>query len=377
MTFLFTSPGATVGLVHGVRVVSPAPREVWAQALAADPLALPTQTPEWTDLTCRALGGVDASRMYEFPDGRLAVLPLVGRSWAGMRVTEESMPYGFGYGGLLVPGGRATEHEISIVLADLAQRPVLRAALYPSPLAGKEWSAAALPGTVHVEHLSHLVDLKGGFGAVFARYRSDMRRNVKKAGKQTLDVREVRDASLADIFAGLNAQSVDRWAQQRGQPLWMARLVERRRDRVRRLRVALAGSSCLGWTAHQDGVPIAAYVALFHQDSAFFWMSAINKELADRTRAGALLQSLAIEHACTAGVRWFHLGESNPGSGVARFKEGFGAMPMCQDVLRFERLPLTAADRRLHDLAARMAAGRRSGGAAPVEPSVAAAGGPT
>jgi hypothetical protein len=62
---------------------------------------------------------------------------------------------------------------------------------------------------------------------------------------------------------------------------------------------------------------------------------------------------------------------------VARFKEGFGAMPMCQDVLRFERLPLTAADRRLHELAARMAAGRRSGGAAPVEPSVAAAGGPT
>ena len=376
MTTLLPSAEAEPGLLRGVRVVSPAPRGAWTAALDADPLAVPTQTPEWTDFTCRATGGRDASRLYEFRDGRTAVLPAVARRWAGVRVTEESMPYGFGYGGLVVPDGKPAADEVAAVLADVARRPVVRTALTPSPVAAGDWSAAAPAGTVRVGYLSHVVDLDGGFDAVFARYRSDMRRNVKKAAKQSLEVREVRDVSLVEVFAGLNAQSVDRWAEQKGQPKWVARTVERRRDRVGRLRGALgvAGSSCVGWTAHCEGEPVAAYVAVFDRASAFFWMSAMNKELADRTRAGALLQSLAIEQACAEGMRWFHLGESDPGSGVARFKEGFGAVAVEHEALRFERLPVTAADRQLHALAARLATRRQ--GDPPVDPPVAAAGGP-
>jgi hypothetical protein len=376
VTTLLPSTEAASGLPRGVRVVSPAPRTAWTEVLDTDPLAVPTQTPEWTDLTCRATGGRDASRLYEFRDGRVAVLPVVARRFAGVRLTEESMPYGFGYGGLVVPDGKPAAEEVAAVLDDLARRPVVRAALTPSPVAAGEWSALAPAGTVRVGYLSHVVDLDGGFDAVFARYRSDMRRNVKKAAKQSLDVREVRDAFLVEVFDGLNSQSVDRWAQQKGQPRWMARLVERRRDRVGRLRQALgvAGSSCVGWTAHLDGQPVAAYVALFDRNSAFFWMSAMNKELADRSRAGALLQSLAIERACARGMRWFHLGESDAGSGVARFKEGFGAVPVEHEALRLERLPVTAADQRLHQLAARL--GSRRSAEAPVEPPVAATGGP-
>jgi hypothetical protein len=324
--------------------------------LDADPLAVPTQTPAWLDLTCRAIGGSDASRMYEYPDGRRLVLPMVARRRAGLWVTEESLPYGFGYGGLLAEGGEPTERDMRMVLTDLGRRPAVRRALTPNPLASDAWSGVTPPGVVRVEYLSYVLDLEGGFEAAFPRYRSDMRRNVKKAEKQSLDVRVVRDASLVDVFAGLNAQSVDRWAHQRGQPLWIAHAVERHRDRVGQLRLALAepGLECVGWTAHSNGVPVAAYVALFDRRSAFFWMSAMDKDLANPTRAGALLQSLAIEHACAAGIRWFHLGESDPGSGVARFKEGFGAVPVHQECLRFERVPLTAAEAQLRAAVGRL-----------------------
>jgi hypothetical protein len=246
-----------------------------------------------------------------------------------------------------------------LVLTDLARRPAVRTALAPNPLLSDAWSAVAPPGCLRVPYLSHVLDLEGGFNAVFARYRADTRRNVRKAEKQSLDVRVVRDQSLADAFAGLNARSVDRWAHQRGQPLWMAHLVERHRDRVGLLRLAMAdaGLECVGWTAHRDGVPVAAVVALLGRHSAWLWMSAMDKELARRTWAGALLHSQAIEAACAAGVRWFHLGESDAGSGVALFKEGFGAVPLRQESFRFERLPVTAAERRLRVAVGRLPSG--------------------
>lgn len=346
-----------------VRTVSPAPRDAWTEVLDADPLAVPTQTPAWTDLTCRALGGLDASRLYEYPDGRRLVLPLVAQRRAGLRVTEDSMPYGFGYGGLLVAGGEPTDEDMQMVLADLARRPGVRTGLVPNPLLSDTWSARTPSGAVRVEHLSHVLDLAGGCDAVHARYRRETRRKVRKAETQSLEVRMVCDKSLVDVFAGLNALSVDRWAHRRGQPLWVAHLMERHRDRVGLLRLAAAGEGpeCVGWTAHEDGVPVAAYAALFYRRSAFSWLSAMDKELADRTRAGALLQSRAIEHACARGMRWFHLGESEPGSGVTWFKEGFGAAPLRVESLRFERLPLTAIDERLHATVGRLS--RLRGGA--------------
>jgi len=342
------------------RIISPAPRYVWRHLLAADGCALPTQTPEWTDRVCRTLGAVDANLLYEFPDGRRLVLPLVARTTAGVRSTEETMPYGFGNGGVVVAGARPSDVEMRVVLADLVRQSVVRTSLMPSPLEASAWAAVGLPGTARVPPLGHVLDLEGGFDAVWSiRYRQDARRSMRRALKQDIDVR-VEDPAVVEAFAELNARSVVRWAAQRGQPLWLARQVERRRDRAGQLAAAVAtlGPACTTWTAYVGGEAAAVYVALVSGPSAWFWMSAMDKDLADRTRAGALLQSLAVEHACTRGVRWFYLGESDPGSGVARFKEGFGAVPHRFHALRVERLPLTAADRRLRRLAGRVRVAR-------------------
>jgi hypothetical protein len=227
---------------------------------------------------------------------------------------------------------------------------VARTTLVPNPLTAAAWSSAAPPGAVRVPYTSHVLNLEGGFDRVWStRYRKETRRNVRRATGLSLDVRQGPDGDTVAAFAELNRRSVDRWAEQRGQPRWVARLVEERRDRVGQLASAIASleSTVVTWTAHWRGEPVAVYAALFAGPAAYMWMSAMDKRLSDETRAGTLLQSLAIEYACAVGARCIHLGDAEAGSGVATFKERFGAEPVHWTALRFERLPLTGLEHRL------------------------------
>ncbi|MBV9162162.1 MAG: GNAT family N-acetyltransferase [Pseudonocardiales bacterium] len=344
------------------RIVSPAPRDVWQRTLAADPYACPTQTPQWLDWLCTTRGYLDASRLYELPDGRTLILPMAAKTCAGVRITEESMPYGFGYGGALVAGGRLTASDADIVLADLTRRPVVRLVVVPMPLTGDIWAAAAPPTAQRVPYLTQIVDLDGGSNTVWSkRYSRDARNGVRRAEKNSLEIRRNHDASAVEAFAELNRQSVDRWAQQRGQPLWVARLVEGRRNRTRQLATASAalGQACVSWSAHRAGDPVAVHVTLHYGEQSILWMSVMNRDLANETYAGYLLQWLAIQDACNAGARYFHMGESEAGSGVEQFKAKFGASPVQYEALRFERLPLTDTERRLRAMAKRMTDRRR------------------
>ena len=101
---------------RSTRVTSPAPRELWREALQTDPDVLPSQTPEWIDCM-RAFGGYeDASRLYELPEERLLVLPMVRT-----RFSQASLPAGWGIGGLVAPGGTHAE-DARTVFADLTAR---------------------------------------------------------------------------------------------------------------------------------------------------------------------------------------------------------------------------------------------------------------
>jgi hypothetical protein len=357
-----SSNGTTPGTP---RITSPAPRAVWRSALAADPNAVASQTPEWSDWLARTRGYEDASRLYEFPDGRQLVLPLVARRVLGVRVSEESMPYGFGYGGVLVAGGEPRPDEAAAVLADLSRRPVAVTSLFPLPTTSDLWSDLAPRSAVRVPYRGQVLDLRGGFEEVFAkRFTKDTRKRIRRAQRAELKVRRTPDDTMLAAFTELNDRSVQRWARDRGQPSWLARLVERRRDRAGQLATATAtlGSMCVAFAAYRNGEPVAAFAALHAGEHALGWMSAIDRGPADETYAGYLLQSLAIEDACARGRSVFLMGESDPGSGVDSFKRGFGATTLTYSALRFERLPLTAADTALRR-AVGWVLGRRPGAA--------------
>jgi CelD/BcsL family acetyltransferase involved in cellulose biosynthesis len=334
------------------RITSPAPRDVWRAVHRSDPDAVATQASEWMD--CLALRGyTDASRLYELPDGRRLVLPLAARSVAGFPVSAESWPYGWGYGGLLVDGGGPTEADCRLVLDDLQGRPAVLRGVVPLPRNGSLWSGAASAQVRRVAYTSQVVDLDGGFDAVWTRYKRQARNSVRKAEKFELDIRREDgiaagspDGRGVRIFAELYAMSVDRWAIQRGQPLRVARLLAARRDRTGQMAAAAAalGERCVVWSVCRDGQPIAVNVVLQSGQHGVGWMCAMDQDLARTTLATYLLHSLAIEDACREGMRWFHMGESDTGSGAEHFKGYFGATSLEYEALRFERLPLSRTE---------------------------------
>jgi hypothetical protein len=355
------------GLRHAAetRVTSPAPRDVWRRVLAADPDAVATQTPEWLDCLCAGRGYTDASRLYELPDGRALVLPLAATTRAGVRIAEQSWPYGWGYGGVLTDGGRPAAADVRLVLADLARRPVLRTAVVPMPLSAGVWTGTAPRRARRVPYLTQVLDLDGGFAAVWSRrYRPSARSAVRRAERSGLEIRREHGGAVVGDFAALYAESVDRWARRQGRPLWLARLLARRSDPPGRLRAATGtlGEACVIWSAYRAGEPVAVSVVLRHGRHSIGWLSAMSRERVGRTGAGYLLESLAIEEACTAGCRVFHLGESEAGSAVEHHKTQFGATPVRYAALRFERLPTTAAEHRLR-AAVRTMTDRRGGAA--------------
>ena len=55
--------------------------------------------------------------------------------------------------------------------------------------------------------------------------------------------------------------------------------------------------------------------------------------------------------ACRDGCRYYQMGETGFGAGLAQFKAGFGAEPREYVEYRIERLPLTIVRNRLRDAA--------------------------
>jgi hypothetical protein len=306
-----------------VEVVSPAPRDLWREALAADPLALADGTPEWTDAVCGERWR-DASRAYLLDDGRHVVLPLVARP--GWRA---SMPPGWGFGGLV--GAAAHDAEvIASVLSDLRSLGVASVRIRPQPQDGAAWGTG-------IPRRAHVLDLAPGPAALLA----GMRKSTRRAARLELEV----EAGDLHAYEQLWWYSVDRWGRRQNEPAWLARRRAVLRDPPARMR-ALArhlGDDFKVYIARVDGRPVAANVVAFGRSAH------ATRAVSDQARApwGAMqhLDWLGIQEACARGCAVMHLGESGASTSLAFYKEGLGAVPHDYAEVRLERLPLTAADR--------------------------------
>ncbi|HLU54231.1 MAG TPA: hypothetical protein VKZ81_02125, partial [Pseudonocardia sp.] len=147
-----------------MRVIAPAPREPWREVLARDPHALPEHAPEWIDAMVARGAYEDASRLYEFSDGRRFVLPLVRRrgpsapgGWYG------SYPTGWGIGGLA--GAGVDAGVVAAVVDDLRSLDAVRVTVRPDPLQAHAWAAVDGPGITRIARRAHVIDLSGGVEA--------------------------------------------------------------------------------------------------------------------------------------------------------------------------------------------------------------------
>lgn len=338
-----------MALRDDVRVTGPVQREVWRRVLASDPDAVPSQAPEWVDALCSTGRYRDVSLQYETAQGQLAVLPMVARAgwWVPAGGTRDSMPPAWGFGGPLVEGG-VNRRLLVAVATDLATHPRLRVHLRPNPLHAELWASATagLPHLTSKPARAHVLDLAGGFDAVWRdRFKSTTRTQVRKAERLGVEVETDTTGRLVPVFHQLLRQSVDRWASQQHEPRALARVRLARRDPVDKL-LAVArslGDGCRISIAWYDGRPAAGIIVLRGRN-AHFTRAAMDKDLAGPSRASSLLQKVAIEEACEAGCRKYHMGESSTGSGVSDFKDRFGARAYPYHEYFFESLPLSSVD---------------------------------
>lgn len=327
-----------------LEAVGRAARAAWSNAIARDPAAVVSQTPAWLDCVCALGGHADATRVYRAADGRRLVLPLARRPGLGV---QSSMPFGWGAGGLVCDGGPATVADVAAIAADLVAAARLRITVRPHAFADPLWRAAVPPVVARTGHTSQTLDLAPGFDHLWSHaFTSNVRRACRHAEREGLTVEWDDAAGLVDVFDALYRISVTRWAAAQHEPERLAQLRGRLRDPRRKFELVARrlGPACRTWVARRSGEPVAAIIVLAHGEHSTYWRGAMNRELAAGTGANELLHRLAIEDACAAGRRWYHLGETAAGSSLARFKRGLGAVEVQHGGYHFERLPLTAAD---------------------------------
>jgi hypothetical protein len=343
------------------QVVAPAPRDVWQRVLAADPNALVSQSPAWLDCICATGAYEDASRLYMLGGARPIVLPLVRRAGAhGVEAlgVEASPPHAWGMGGIVAPGG-AGPADVAAVCADLGARRVLRTLVRPDPLQGPLW-AAARPRATAVARTAHVLELAGGFDEVWrSRFTGEARTAVRKAERAGLEVVCDTTGALVPVFYRLFRLSLDRWASRQHEPRSLARRRGRNRDPLEKFELLARrlGDACRLWVASAGGEPAAA-ILVFQGANASYTRGAMDPRLAGPTRANYLLHRLAIEDACAAGCRRYHMGETGSAAGLAQFKTRFGARAHPYAEYSFERLPVTSIDQGLRR-AAKVALGFR------------------
>jgi hypothetical protein len=324
-----------------MRVIAPAPRELWRTVLAQDDHALPEHAPEWIDAMAATGAYQDASRLYEFSDGRQFVLPLVRRrgpvGWYG------SFPPAWGIGGMV--GAGVDADVVAAVVDDLRSLDAVRVAVRPDPLQAAAWSAVDGPGVTRIARRAHVIDLAGGVEDVRARLSKLTLRNLRTAEKHGVRIVRDRDGSLLPLYYELYLTSLQRWAEHQHEPLALARWRGIRRDPIDKLQrlAERMGDSLRVNLAFVDDRPVAGSITLLGR-TAHYTRGAMDRDLAARPRANDLLMWTTITAACEAGCSVYHLGESGQSTSLARYKERFGARGVDYAEIRLERLPVTRVD---------------------------------
>lgn len=300
----------------------PVSRPEWREVLASDPDALVYQTPEWIDAICATALFVDASRLYRRPDGRRMVLPMVRPMFAPGRC---SLPAGWGPGGL-VSEGEVDADDVAMVLDDLRQFHLVQ--VRTSPTAHRVWESEMYDGLRVVDHVGHVLDLTGGWDAVWNdRFPKNTRQRIRRAARNGVEVWCDSSAEALGVFYDIYDQWLENRAKDRGIPVVATRWLGHHREprkRFEEVRSAL-GDACTICVARLEGLPVAGAVQLSRGNHSIVWRNFTDRTAMGPIPANYMLHRCMIEVACNEGRRYYHFGESGGVESLMHFKEQFGA----------------------------------------------------
>lgn len=335
-----------------------AARPAWEDLVARDESIALSKTPQWFDCVCGASRFADATLLFRGDDGRRLILPRLRRIGTPSFLGQfESPPQGWGLGadasGVLTEGGPASPGQLTALIEHIQRHPGLRTRIMVGEDDAEAWASVAPRALYSTSRTAQVLDLRGGFATVWSqRFTSKVRSNARKAERRGVVVESDDTGRLVGVFDALYRSSVDRWAEQRGQPLSLMRWRAQRHEPQNKFATVAQqmGSRCTVSIAWREGEPVAGIVVLTRGPRATYWRGAMDKELARGTGANELLHRCAIEAACAQGRHSYDFGIYQTDE-LKRFKSTFGAHEVPVHVYYFERLPTAAAEAKCHHAA--------------------------
>jgi CelD/BcsL family acetyltransferase involved in cellulose biosynthesis len=279
----------------------------WLELAATHPDALAFHRREWAEAIADVYGFEAFVLGLEDERGGLAGgLPVVEVRGLRRRKRWVSLPFTDACPPLVRPGADADVFAAAVERARAA--------------AGVELNVRAplvTPGAVaRAEAVTHALPLAGGPDALFAAFHKTQQRNVRKAGREHVEVRTAeRESDLTRTYFDLHVQTRRRLgvpAQPRRffAAIWQ-RLLEPGHGRL--------------LLAYAEGAPVAGLVLLEGGRTVTYKYGA-SDATAWRLRANHLLFWEAIRDACAAGYATFDFGRSDlPDEGLRAFKSSWGA----------------------------------------------------
>jgi CelD/BcsL family acetyltransferase involved in cellulose biosynthesis len=279
----------------------------WLDLAATHPDALAFHRREWAELIAEVYGfpafllGLEDDRGGLV--GALPVLEVRGlsrrRRWVSLPFTDACPP--------LSRAGADVDAFAAAVERARAAAGVELHVRAPFPAAG---------AVARAEAVTHALPLAGGPDALFAAFGKMQQRNVKKAGRERVEVRTAeRETDLTRTYYDLHVQTRRRLGVPAQPRRFFAAIWQR----------LLAPGHGRLLLAHAEGVPVAGLVLLEGGRTVTYKFGA-SDAAAWRLRPNHLLFWEAIRDACAAGFETFDFGRSDlPDEGLRAFKSSWGA----------------------------------------------------
>ena len=251
-------------------------------------------------------------RLGEFEDGTIVLWPLVrlhGR--LGFLRRFEAMPLSLNGFPIAARGELTSRHLSALISALRADSLELNSGALdnaPTDFPTGSWEVR--------KAATHVLDLRGGWGAVWEkRFSNKVRNQCRMAWKKGVTVRVAGGAADFQSYYQIYCDSTRRWGYTH--PPYSIALFQ-----------ALAEISGPGVELKLglvDGRPIAGIILMHGRRSTLYWSGAMLKEAANYSVNNALLE-VAVREACERGAVIFDFGASGELDSVREFKERFGAV---------------------------------------------------
>jgi hypothetical protein len=301
----------------------------WNVLISADPSSSPFHTREW--LMCLSTTYPHWEVGAIICRGRqtiAAAVPFVKRRVSGV-VLLESLPFG-GSGGLIrsdaaFDGGHLIERFFSDTGAALSMARLVDTSGRPPG----RWKDVAR------SKASTVLDLSLGYDVISARYRANVRKNLRHAHNSEVLIEPVSHQSSIETFRDLAryAYRLHSSALPYGLELY---------ESIARLLVP-AGRATFE-LAYKDGSAVAGSLHLIGAHEMLNWLTPAYRE-SQALRANTLLIDNAIRLGIAAGLKTYNLGESQGSEGLERFKRAWGGYEREYYVIERMSPPVALASR--------------------------------